>query len=291
MKLSREASLATVIIYLTKSPRLEELVDGLIKNTAIEYNRIMLEKDTRNGFVKLLSVGSLSELDEYIFNIYRGEFEYVGGILPEEYSRYLHTLLEIYDFEKLLIMYITPKKVPQPTYMYTDILNDPQYMVCYRNPSYRCLLEIYIDRIISIYRRIYRTYLENYVNALKAIAIFTSIRYFMHLKNSQILELAEYNYSEFIKFVSQKLNLSNQLIVHKLHTILENIEKFVGESLDVLEVYEVVYVYDAVKSILYPSYQLVDQLTLYLINRYYEQKMIRYMHPQMSSVRNRYRTR
>ncbi|MEM0500620.1 MAG: hypothetical protein QXV81_00175 [Ignisphaera sp.] len=291
MKLSREASLATVIIYLAKPPRLEELIDGLTKNAAIEYSRLLLEKDARNSFVKLLSASSIDELDRYIFDIYRSEFEYIGNILPEEYSYYLYTFLEIYDFEKLLAISSTPKKITQPTYMYTNVLNDPQYKQCCRDYSYRCLLEIYIDKTASILKKIYRAYLESYINALNAIAIFTSIRYFIYLKNSHILALAEYSYNEFVKFINQKLNLSNQLIVYKLHTILENIEKFIRESLDTLEIYEAAYVYDAIKNLLYPSYQLIDQLTLYLINRYYEQKMIRYVHPLVSSIRGRYRIR
>lgn len=291
MKSSREASLATVLIYLAKQPRLEELIEGLAKGIPVEYSRLLLEKDVRHNFIKLLSVSSISELDRCVFEIYRSELEYIGSVLPSEYSHYLYTFFEVYDFEKLLATYLAPQKVRQSTYTYTNTLDNPQYEQCYMSSSYRCLLEVYINRILSIFRKIYSKYLESYIDALNTILIFTSMRYFMYLKNSHILALAEYSYSEFIKFISQRLKLSNQLAMYKLHTILENIEKSFKESLDVLEIYEAAYVYDTVKSILYSSYQLIDQLTLYLINRYYEQRLMRYAHPLMSSIRSRYKVR
>lgn len=292
MKLSREAATATLIIYLAKSPRLEEIIDALVKNIAIDYRRILLERDVRSGFIRLLSIGSIVELDENIFNVYRSEFDYIRSILPEEYSHYTSTFLEIYDFEKLLAAFSDSRKMHESVHSYTNTLENPQYRACYRSGSYRCLLEVYIDRIVSMYRKIYRAYLEEYIDALKAVVIFTSARYFMHLKNSHILELAEYSYSEFIKSITQKLNLFNQMPDYKLYTVLENIGKLATkEYLDVLEIYEAAYVYSTVKTLLYTSYQLIDQLTLYLINRYYEQRMLRYTHPLMSIARERYRVR
>lgn len=291
MKLSREASLGTVLIYLAKQPRLEELIESLMRGTTIEYNRLLLEKDARPNFIKLLTASSVSELDRCIFEIYKNEFEYIGSILPYEYSHYLYTFLEIYDFEKLLAIHSTSQKAYQFTYMYTNILDNPQYKQCYIDSSYRCFLEVYINRILSIFRKIYSKYLELYIDALNTIVIFISMRYFMYLKNSYILALAEYSYNEFLKFISQKLKLPNQLVIYKLHTILENIEKFSSESLDVLEIYEAAYIYNFIKNILYFSSQLIDQLTLYLINRYYEQKLIRYTHPLMGTIRGKYKIR
>lgn len=291
MRLSREASLGTVLIYLAKQPRLEELIEGLTKSTAIEYSRLLLEKDARPNFIKLLSVSTISEIDRCIFEVYRSEFEYLGGILPSEYSRYLYTFLEIHDFEKFLAMYSASQKVYPSIYTYTNTLDNPQYEQCYMGSSYRCLLEVYISRILSSFRKIYRRYLESYIDALNAIIIFTSIRYFIYLKNSHILALAEYSYNEFIKFIGQRLNISNQLIMYKLYSLLENIEKSVRESLDIVEINEAAYVYSIIKNILYSSYQLIDQLTLYLINRYYEQKLMRYIHPLMNSIRGKYKVR
>ncbi len=291
IKLSREASLGTVLIYLTKQPRLEELIESLMKGTAIEYSYLVLEKEARPNFIKLLTVSSISELDKCVFEIYRDEFEYIGSILPDEYSYYLYTFLEIYDFEKLFAIHSASQKVYQSIYTYTNLLDNPQYKPCYMSSSYRCFLEVYINRILSIFKKINSKYLESYIDALNAIVIFASIRYFMFLKNSHILALAEYSYSEFVKFITQRLKLSNQLVMYKFHTVLENIEKSIKESLDVLEIYETAYVYGIIKDILYFSNQLIDQLTLYLINRYYEQKLMRYTHPLMRSIRTEYKIR
>lgn len=290
MRLSRDAALGTVIIYLSKAPRLEEIVGNLVKGIPIEYSYFLSDRTLRTGFTKLLLAKSISEVDKYIFEVYKEEFEYMKNVLPEEYAHYFYTFLEIFDIEKLLATESTTKEGTEAQ-LYTGILDSPHYEECRKASSYRCFMNVYIDRIRSSANRIYRSFMEPCINALNAIAIFVSIRYFMYLKNSHILALAEYKYGEFLKYLNQQLRDLTPVTMQKLYMALENIERDIEKSLDELWIHEITYIYDIIKNLLYYSYQLVDQLTLYLINRYYEQRVMRYLHPLMTSVRSKYRSR
>ncbi len=287
MRLSRDAALGTIIIYLNKPPRLDDIVSSIVKGISIEYNQFLIDKNARMSFLKLLTAKNLDELDRYIFEVYKEEFEYIKNVLPEEYVDYFNIFLEIFDLEKLLAGSSTSLKSSQ--IFYTDIHNVSSYKQCYKDSSYRCFIDVYIDRVKSSLDKIYRAYLETYSNAVNAIAIFTSIRYFMYLKNSQILALVEYRYEEFVKYISQQLKTLNPLIIYKIYSALQDIEKYIENNIDLVWIYEIIYIYDIIKNLLYYSYQLIDQLTLYLINRYYEQKAMRYIHPLNSLVRNRYK--
>jgi len=287
MRLSRDAALGTIIIYLNKPPRLDDIVSSIVKDISIEYNQFLMDKNARMSFLKLLTAKNLDELDRYVFEIYKEEFEYIKKVLPEEYIDYFNIFLEIFDLEKLLANSSTSLKSSQT--FYTDILNISSYKQCYKDSLYRCLIDVYMNRVKPSLDKIYRAYLETYSNAVNAIAIFTSIRYFMYLKNSQILALVEYRYEEFVKYISQQLKTLNPLIIYKIHSALQDIEKYIENNIDLVWIYEIMYIYDIIKNLLYFSYQLIDQLTLYLINRYYEQKAMRYIHPLSSLVRNRYK--
>uniref|UniRef100_A0A7C5YZ47 Uncharacterized protein n=2 Tax=Ignisphaera aggregans TaxID=334771 RepID=A0A7C5YZ47_9CREN len=286
MKLTYDAALGTIIIYLSKPPKLDDIVDSIVKGISIEYNQFLIDRNARTDFMKLLTAKNIDELDRYIFEIYKGEFEYIKNILPEEYVSYFNIFLEIFDLDKLLASISSPMGFPP--ILYTDILNISDYKQCYKDSSYKCFI-IYMNRVISSLSKIHKAYHESYTNAVDAIAAFTSMRYFMYSKNSQILALVEYRYEEFIKYIDQQLKTLNPLTICKLYRALQDIEKYIEKNVDLVWIYEITHIYGIIKNLLYFSYQLIDQLTLYLINRYYEQKTIRYIHPLTSLARSRYR--
>lgn len=270
---SQNYGLGLLYIELSRPPLLEELISSLSENRELDIGSMITKPYSRIWLPRLLSVKNPIEIGSKIIGLYREEFNYIGSQLHSEYAGYIHTFLEFLVIDEIFAL-LYSKNLGEIGPSSTEAM---KYKACIaKDPLeiYMCLLKNVVekthDHIIKLKGK-----REKALAVVIAMAMSKLIRYLENEKRlgfeRSILPLSTlgklYEASEHI----------DEYILWKCRDIIERAwNKYSSDPL-LQFVNEVKEIHWFLKNELYYLNDLLALLTFYLVTRYYETYLLRYL--------------
>ncbi len=272
MKPSKELSIGLLQTLLAKPPKLEELLDYAVKEVELGADYLARLPGFRSYLLSLLEVRSYEDADRVLYEALLSELRTLERFLPESYLEFLKTFLELYYIDYVTL---SLAKAPRGTsdfakaslVKFAEATSLSSVAVEYSRCSsrdIRCFLMRYLERVQSSFIELR----EAEPRALDAVRTLVAVRYFNYYRNAELLGL---KLGEFERVVAE-VGISPVVEV-SLRRVLERLER---AELTRYTVHEASVTYPLLKELLAYSGGLANILTLYLVNRYYELKVLRY---------------
>ena len=286
-RLSSNGIKAVLITYLDKNPRLEELIQIALENKYVDLPSILSRYNSRIEYAKLVSVKTVEEVDVVLNELTKNELEYISSLLPTQYVDFFRSFLVIYDLDRIYSEFLRGSLEKIAT-VFSRCEDLQIFRRCLANKNYSCLLEIWLENIkSSLERNLVKKYgfVEDYRNVFRCLNLFTIAKYVKYIVNVRELGFSiPLNPVEFSEKLIHILGIGTwyKYELENAINILEN--RFKSEPCRA-SIHEVHYVYSRCRDLLLYSPQVIDILTLYLLNRYYGIYVLRYVLPQVWVMR------
>jgi len=275
MKPSKELSMGLLQILLARPPKLEEILDYAVKGMELGAEYLTRLPGFRTHLLSLLESKSYEDVDRALHGVFSTELRTLERFLPENYVDFLAKFLELYYIDYIALSISgTLKAAPGSTWVSTAGLTSAtisstviaEYSKC-APKDVKCFLMKFFERIKASHDKLG----ERESRALDAIKALVTVRYFNYFRNSELLGLKLSGFEE----VLAELGI-NPVVEISLKRALEKLEKLGGAELTRYTVYEASATYPLMRELLAYSGGLANILTLYLVSRYYELKVLRY---------------
>lgn len=287
-KLSRWALKTVLVTYLSKNPRLEELLNLALEGKFVDLTQMVSRYNSRVEYLKLLTAKTADEVDIVLTNLIREELERIYDLLSLPYARYFKAFLPLYDFERMYPAFSRGdlSEVKTSFLRREDLA---AYELCVRERTFTCLLKTFLENIreclgIDISRG--RTIAaEDYSDSLKCLVLAITAIYTKNFLNVIKLGVGrEERPEEFIEKVLRDFKMVSGH-KHEFENVVNYLSHISKSEPYKVTLFEARYVYSKCRDYLLYSPQVIDLLTLYLLNRYFELHVLRYTLPQSWVVR------
>jgi len=281
-RLSSDGIKATLITYLDKNPKLEELIQLALENRYIDLPSVLSRYNSRLEYAKLISAKTVDEIDVILSELTKNELEYIYSLLPTQYIDFFRSFLIFYDLDRIYSAFLRGSlesaKVVFMKYEDLEI-----FKRCLNDKTYRCLLEVQLDNIKnSLEMNIVKRYgvIEDYRNVFRCLALFAIAKYMKYVVN--VRELGLDTSLKPIEFSEKLIHILGvgSWYKYELENAINSLENYFKSEPYRASVLEARYIYGKCRDLLTYSSQVIDILTLYLLNRYYEIYVLRYVLPQ-----------
>jgi len=275
VKPSKELSIGLLQTLLARPPKLEELLDYAVKEVELGADYLARLPGFRSYLLSLLEVRSYEDADRVLYEALSTELHTLERFLPENYLEFLKKFLELYYIDYVSLSLV---KAPGETSDFakaslvklaggTSLSSvAAEYSGC-TSRDVRCILMRYLERVRSSYTKLR----EAESRALDAVRTLVAVRYFNYYRNAELLGL---KLGEFERVVAE-IGI-NPVVEVSLRKVLDRLERLERAELTRYTVHEASVTYPLMKELLAYSGGLANVLTLYLANRYYELKVLRY---------------
>jgi len=278
--MSRESIKSVIITYLDKNPKLEEALQIALENRFIDLPSMLTRYNSRTEYMNLLSAKTVEELDKNLVELTKNELSHIYNLLPQPYENFFKFFLALYDLDRIHQAIIS-NKFPNvaTTFFNPEYLN--VYSHCTKEKTYDCLLQSFIQSIktsleVSTPQKIFE---EDPSKAFQCIALLVAINYAKHTSNLERLGIAfSHSLKDFLKQITSNLKIDGMLS-YMLESSVNHMLSIFRSQPSKSTLHEANYVYYKCRDILLFSPQVIDLLTLYLVNRYYEIRVLRYVFP------------
>jgi hypothetical protein len=274
VKPSKELSIGLIQVLLSRPPRLEEVLEYATKGAELTAEYLTRLPGFRLHLINLSQSKSYEEVDRTLNEALSAELHLLEDFLPENYLGFLKLFLEFYQMEYIVLSLSgAPGVVGSPSESSLVKLTGvsmkslaAEYSSCAPRDM-ECTLMRFLERVREAYIKL-REYESR---ALDAIKVLVAVRYFNYVKNSELLGLKLGRFEDLLA----RLGI-NPVVEIPLRRVLERLRGLSRAELTRYTVHEAALTYPLVKELLTYSGSLADILTLYLVNRYYELKVLRY---------------
>ncbi|MEM0028227.1 MAG: hypothetical protein QW348_01275 [Ignisphaera sp.] len=274
--------LKTILItHLNKNPKLEEVIQTALENRFIDLPSMVTKYNSRTDYLKLASAKTIHELEENLIGLIKNELDYVYNLLPEFYSKFFRTFLTIYELDLIYNSIVSSKRFTEMKPRFLESKDMDTYMYCTKENAYGCLLLTFLKNLkadleIAEQRRTLR---ENYSRALGCVSLLVASKYLKYVSNLEKLNLTVSDSIEiFVKQITSTTNIDG-LAQYQLENSTKQLYSIIRSYPSKATIYEAQHVYGKCRELLALSPQVIDLLTLYLVNRYYEMYILKYVLP------------
>ena len=282
-KMSMYGLKTILITYLNKNPKLEEAIQIALENRFIDLSSVLTKYNSRTDYFKLASVETFHELEENLIELTKNELNYIYNLLPEPYSKFFKTFLMIYDFDLIYNSIMSSKHLTEIRPRFLESLESKEmnvYTFCTKEKIYECLLLTFLRKIRSDLKMLeqQRIFREDCSKTFGCIGLLIASRYLKHIYNLEKLGFATDSIDSFIKQIVLIANLDG-ITQYQLDNFVKRFYDIIKSHPNTATIYEAQHVYSKCKDLLALSTQVIDLLTLYLVNRYYEMYVLKYILP------------
>ncbi|MEM1720586.1 MAG: hypothetical protein QXZ16_06045 [Ignisphaera sp.] len=290
MKLSEAASYGYVTILISKSPSIELLTDILEHEKTIDISTAVARGILPVEYTRLSRYEDVESIDNAVYSFYLELIIELSKYLPNLYSRYLETFIEIYDIDRIAISLET-RSSKSLEYMFSrfgsiaqsltgyraDLLHN-DYKMCLESESIiECVHRVYLSRVVAVLKFLSTPSLNNIVlidarRSVDALHLFVLIRLYSYLMNVQKLKKERIVIDMFLERYRLARHLRDIFL-----RVINGIERGIDRDISLLLVYESKYINRELKDMLIYSPTLLDRLTYLLIEKFYESKLVRYI--------------
>jgi len=277
--------LKTVLVtLLAKNPRLEEVLQLALEEKFMDLPQVLSRYNSRMDFIKLSTAKSIDEVTTVLVDLERRELKEVYDMLMKELQLFYKIALTFFDLDSIYSAILSGDK-KLVNLLFSSAQELELYSKCFESKSYVCVLKTFLESARnSLEFGIAKIIAESPSKALGCLALITSARYCKYIFNASKVGLVpEESLQNFLQEVVYKYvprEPSTWLVAVKIGVLAEYLHKVFEKDPSRVTLYEAEYVYRTCKDLLLYSPQLIDLLTLYLINRYYEALVLKYVLPQ-----------
>jgi hypothetical protein len=287
-KLSRWALKTTLVTYLSKNPRLEELLELALEGRSADLAQMISRYNSRPDYLKLAALKTADEVDAALTDLIRAELERIYDLLPSPYARYFRAFLPLYDFEKMLSAFSRGDLSEVRTgFLRREDLST--YGRCVKEGTYSCLIESFLENIRKCFEtnisREYFAAAEDCSDSLRCLILAVTAGYTKYFLNTAKLGIERGEDPK--EFIGRVLRGFREIsgYGYELEKVVNHLTHVSRSEPYRVTLLEASYVYGKCKDYLLYSPQVVDLLTLYLVSRYYELHVLRYTLPQSWVIR------
>lgn len=294
LKLTREGAYGYISVLIAKSPNLTVLSNVIESGEAMDIQIAISKGILRSEYSMLLQARTIEEIEDNLYSFYVRLLREVVGLMPKPYKSYANYFIEIFDLDKMISLifsiekqklrpkYIAPNIVPLANYiLYAEKVegNALSYISCLLAidkessivNTIECLMKIYTKRVINALENVGKV--ESVNNSLRMLYEFSLLRFCRYVLNSKLLRLT---YSIRLEDFARKVSAPVP-IVSKVMENMKKLEECMRKDVALYMVYELRFIYDDLKHLLYTPYSLIDRLTYLLIHKFYEALFVRYL--------------
>ncbi|MEM4903306.1 MAG: hypothetical protein QXK25_07565, partial [Ignisphaera sp.] len=176
MKLSEAASYGYVTILISKSPSIELLTDILEHEKTIDISTAVARGILPVEYTRLSRYEDVESIDNAVYSFYLELIRELSKYLPNLYSRYLETFIEIYDIDRIAIsletrgsksleyMFSRFGSIAQSLTGYRADLLHNDYKMCHESESIiECVHRVYLSRVVAVLKFLSTPSLNNIV--------------------------------------------------------------------------------------------------------------------------------
>lgn len=277
MKPSKELSIGLLQTLLGKPPRLLEVVEEVLRGSAISLESLSQEYGFRMMFINLRDAKSYEELDNLVYGILRSELGEVLKLLPPGYVDFAKIFLEIENIEYLcaaassknwryLKHSLSSIEIEGSFQEASQISKLSDYGGC-EGTDLACFYAKYLDRV----KRVLDTVGEDYSKAYEVVKSLAILHYYRYLRNSELIGLSSNSIEKFMELV--KPDPLTEIALRKGISYLNRLDK---ESLARYTLHEALVTVGIARELLAHGEELINLLVLFLTTRYYETKVLKY---------------
>jgi hypothetical protein len=273
-----------LVTLLSKNPKLEETLQLALEEKFMDLAQVLARYNSRVDFIKLSAAKSIDEITTMLIALEKRELGEVYSMLPQELQLFYRVNLTLFDLDNVhSAMLSGDKKSAKLVFSRSQELE--VYGKCFESRSYACLLKAFLESVrSSLEVGIMKIIAESTAKALGCLVLLASARYCKYALNADKLGMAhEEPLQVFLKEVIYRYvpkEPSAWLITVKISSIAEHLHEAFRKDSSRVTLYEATHVYKTCRELLLYSSQLIDLLTLYLVNRYYEVLVLKYVLPQ-----------
>jgi hypothetical protein len=282
-RLSPEATKSILFIVLDKNPRLEEVLQLVADEKFIDLAQVLSRPNSRIDFAKLSTAKSIDEVTGVLMLLEKKELDEIYNILLQELQIFYKTTLTFFDLNNIYSAILRGDK-KSIKLEFSGFQELEAYSICFESKRYSCLLNKFLESVVQALNTAVKPLGESPAKSFGCFLLLTIANYCKHMLNSNRLNIAiEQPLEEFVREAVHKYapkEPDTWLIITRISDVVTYLQDVFKKDPSRVTLYEARYVYRVCKDILFYSTQLIDLLTLYLINRYYEIYVLKYVLPQ-----------
>lgn len=275
MRPSGEVAVGLIQTLLSRPPRIADMLDAALRDHDIGLETVAQQYGFRLMFMNFRNVKSYEELDQHQLTVFKSEVGEVLKFLPQNYVLFVKTFFELGDLESLCLNSSTTMKtfslsILSPTYV-GQVGKDS------RNPSlsgqdFCGSVESLYKEYLSKVRKSLDMISEDSTRVYEVVKSLSALHYYRRVRNTELLGLGADNFENFLGLI--KLEPLSEVVLRKAVKSLSQLDKV---GLTKYTVHEAVEALKIATDLLAHREGLVNLLALYLVTRYYEFKVARYV--------------
>ncbi|MEM0356117.1 MAG: hypothetical protein QXY53_05915 [Desulfurococcaceae archaeon] len=290
-KLTREGAYGYISILIAKSPNIITLSNIVEADESIDIETAISKGFLNPGYSILTHVKKISDVDNSINSFYREVFNRLMDFMPNPYRVYVKYFVEVFDLDRVVSTFFSIDKSRleskntmgflEPLIEYVIYGKKPpedlmQYVVCLDRErkvldTVKCLVEKYIGRVTQSLDQI--AVFESVTSSYGLFHMFSQLRLYRYIMNSKLL--GEAKYVEYRYRIGK--TVVPQTYVYKVGEFIEKLMDYAEKNPLMINVYEYRFLHEPLDTLKYTPHSLIDRLTYFLINKYYEVPFIRYL--------------
>lgn len=275
MRPSKEVSVGLIQTLMSKPPRVPDMIDAALRDLDISLEAVSQQYGFRLMLINIRDARSYEELDRQIYSVLRSEVGEVENFLPKNYLNYVRTFLELRELERHCLSASpkgaeVPSRSPSPVVGVSkedepsDALLGP--IAC--GSGIEGLLVEYLNNV----RKALSEVDEDSTWAYEVIKSMVALRYYRYLRNVELLGLGTSDLGQFLSFL--RLNPISEVALRRA---IESLRRLDGAGLMKYTIYEAAEALGIAANHLSHREGLINLLTLYLVTKYYEFMILRYV--------------
>lgn len=251
------------------------MLDAALRDLDIGLETVAQQYGFRPMFMNFRNVKSYEELDQHQLAVFKSEIGEVAKFLPQNYVLFVKTFFELRSLESPCLYSSTTMKtfslpVLSPTgvgQVGKDARNSslPGQGSC---GSVESLYKEYLSKV----RKSLDMISEDSTRVYEVVKSLLALHYYKRVRNSELLGLGAGNFENFLKLI--ELEPLSEVVLRKAVKSLSQLDR---AGLAKYTVHEAVEALNIATDLLAHREGLVNLLALYLVTRYYEFKVMRYV--------------
>ncbi|MEM1699074.1 MAG: hypothetical protein QXT76_04540 [Sulfolobales archaeon] len=274
MRPSREVSIGLIQTLMSRPPRIHDMLEVALRDLDISVETASQQPGFRLMLVNLRDVKSYEELDRQVRAILENEIGEVVKYLPHAYLDYVKTFFELGELELRCLgssktggaHSATPLSADKDAGVKLATTAYLEHAAC--REGVEGLLIEYLSRVRSSLSEISEDCSWAY-EVIKSLAVLHNFRY---LRNAELIGLGSSKLDQFLRLLN--LNPLTEILLKRAVDSLGRIDR---AGLIKYTIYEAVEALNIANGLLSHRDGLINLLTLYLVIKYYESKILRYV--------------
>lgn len=275
MRPSKEVSVGLIQTLVSKPPRVPDMIDAALRDLDISLEAVSQQYGFRLMLINVRDARSYEELDRQIYSVLRSEVGEVENFLPKNYLNYVKTFLELRELERHCLG-ASPKRAEVSSHSPSlaigaskeDAPSDALLGPVACGGGIEGLLVEYLNNV----RKALSEVDEDITWAYEVIKSMVALRYYRYLRNVELLGLGTSDLGQFLSFLG--LNPISEVALRRA---IESLRRLDGAGLMKYTIYEAAEALGIAANHLSHREGLINLLTLYLITKYYEFMILRYV--------------